>query len=229
MQRHFVSYPKSGRSWVRYMLTQLGVDSDITFQHDRFEFNNGARPPHDFSLERRLAQYANVDRLVYLERDPRDVMVSLYHQVTGRFRDFFGYTGTLSDFVRDDYFGAENLRRFRALWAELVARRGFLKITYEDCHADAAQVLRRIVDYYGFDVPQERIAEAVANAAFDKMREVEQSEAFPQPWLRPRNGALKVRRGKVGGFQDTLAAADIDYLNAVFGLDAVPAAEASAG
>lgn len=228
MQCHFVSYPKSGRSWVRYMLTQLGVDDRITFQHDRFEFNNGARPPHDFSLERRLAQYANVDRLVYLERDPRDVMVSLYHQVTGRFRDFFGYTGTLSEFIRDDYFGAENLRRFRALWAELVTRRGFLKITYEDCHADAAQVLRRIVDYYGFDVPQERIAEAVANAAFEKMREVEQSEAFPQPWLRPRNGALKVRRGKVGGFQDTLDAADIGYLNSVFELDAVPAAEASA-
>lgn len=220
MQRHFVSYPKSGRSWVRYMLTQLDVDDRISFQHDRFEFNNGARPPHDFSLERRLAQYANVDRLVYLERDPRDVMVSLYHQVTGRFRDFFGYGGTLSEFIRDDYFGAENLRRFRALWAELVARRDFLKITYEDCHADTAQVLRRIVDYYGFDVAPDRIAEAVAGAAFDKMREVEQSEVFPQPWLRPRNGALKVRRGKVGGFQDTLNAVDIDYLNAVFGLEA---------
>lgn len=225
MQRHFVSYPKSGRSWVRYMLAQLGVDADIVFQHDRFEFNNGARPPHDFSLERRLAQYANIDRVVYLERDPRDVMVSLYHQVTGRFQDFFGYTGTLSQFVRDDYFGAENLRRFRALWAELVAQRGFLKITYEDCHADAALTLRRVVDYYGFDLAEDRIVAAVASAAFDKMREVEQSEAFPQPWLRPRNGALKVRRGKVGGFRDSLSTADIAYLDAVFGLRATSAAQ----
>lgn len=229
MQRQFISYPKSGRSWVRYMLTQLGVEDRVVFQHDRFEFNDGARPPHDFSLARRLDQYAQVDRVVYLERDPRDVMVSLYHQVTGRFRDFFGYTGTLPEFIRDDYFGAENLRRFRGLWAALVAQRGFLKITYEECHADASQVVRRIVDYYGFDVEQVHIDKAVADAAFDKMREVERSESFPQPWLRPRNGALKVRRGKVGGFRDVLEATDIAYLNAVFGLDAASTDQVAAG
>ena len=91
MIREFVSFPKSGRTWIRYLLGQLGVDREIAFHHDRFEFNDGAKPAHDFDLASRLAHYRNVDRLVYLERDPRDVMVSLYHQVTGRFREFFGY------------------------------------------------------------------------------------------------------------------------------------------
>ncbi|XSG83929.1 MAG: hypothetical protein ACPW60_09310 [Methylohalobius sp. ZOD2] len=50
------------------------------------------------------------------------------------------------------------------------------------------------------------------------MKQLEQSERFPQPWLRPRNSAMKVRRGKVGGFLDTLGAEDIAYLNDIFDL-----------
>lgn len=218
MQRHFVSYPKSGRTWIRYMLTQLGVDDHIVFQHDGFEFNNGACPPHNFDIERRLARYAPPDKLVYLERDPRDVMVSLYFQVTGRFKDFFGYQGSISDFVRDDYFGAMNLHRFRAMWADLCARRGFLAVSYEACHDDAEGVIRRLLDYFELQAESADIAQAVAGASFEKMRQVEQSGAFPQPWLRPRNDAPKVRRGRVGGFQDTLNTEDITYLNSVFSM-----------
>src|ERR1700704_240791 len=119
MNRHFVSYPKSGRSWIRYILAQLDLDRHIQFHHDQFEFNDGTRPQHDFDLARRLRDYAPVEKLVYLQRDPRDVMVSLYFQVTGRFRDLFGYEGNLSEFIWDDYFGAQILRQFRGMWLEI--------------------------------------------------------------------------------------------------------------
>ncbi|WP_169980194.1 sulfotransferase domain-containing protein [Tautonia rosea] len=216
MNRQFVSYPKSGRTWIRFLLTQLDLDPQIVFHHDRFEFNDGARPPHDFDLERRLRDYAQVDRLVYLERDPRDTIVSLYHQVTGRFRDFFAYEGTLSDFVRDDYFGAETLHRFRVMWAELADRLGVLRVSYEQCHEDLEGTVRRILDYYGFEVSPDRLAKAVQLADFDSMKRLEQSGTFAQPWLRPRNGAPKVRRGTVGGFRDALGPDDIAYLNTIF-------------
>lgn len=216
MQKHFVSYPKSGRTWIRYMLVHLAPQPDIHFHHDHFEFNDGACPPHDFSVERRLREYAQVERLVYLERDPRDVMVSLYHQVTGRFRDFFQYTGSISEFLRDPYFGAENLLRFREMWQEVINRRGFLKVSYEECHQDASSTLARIANYYGLGAPQERIDAAVAEGAFDRMRSVEMAKSFPQPWLQPRNGMTKVRRGQVGGYTEELGPDDIAYLNAIF-------------
>lgn len=216
MKKHFVSYPKSGRTWMRYMLVQLAPQHGVHFHHDHFEFNDGTCPPHDFDLERRLREYEGVERLIYLERDPRDVMVSLYHQVTGRFQDFFHYAGLPSDFIRDPYFGAENLRKFRLLWDDVVRRRGFLKITYEQCHGDAGGTLRQVADYYGLDVSPERIAEAVSAGAFERMRKVEMEESFPQPWLRPRNGMSKVRKGKVGGHADELAPDDIAYLDAIF-------------
>jgi Sulfotransferase domain len=217
MQRHFISYPKSGRSWLRYILAQLGHEPLVRFQHDGFEFNDGAKPALDFSLAARLARYAEADRLVYLERDPRDVMVSLYFQVTGRFRDFFGYTGTISDFIRDDYFGADNLRRFRDLWHEIAVRREVLVVTYEGCHADMPGTARRVLQYYGLSIVEPLLAGAVANAQFDRMRQLERSGLYPQPWLRLRNGAAKVRAGQVGGFRTALAAEDIAYLDRAFG------------
>ncbi len=217
MIREFVSFPKSGRTWIRYLLGQLGVDRGIAFHHDRFEFNDGAKPPHDFDLAARLAHYRNVDRLVYLERDPRDVMVSLYHQVTGRFREFFGYDGTVSEFIRDDYFGAANLDRFRRMWHEIARERGFPVVTYEECHADPAAVVRRIVDYYGFAVDDAAIASAVEASTFERMKAVEAADDFPEPWLRPKSGFPKVREGKVGGFREVLARDDVAYLDAIFG------------
>jgi len=216
MGRQFVSYPKSGRSWIRFILSQLDCEQLILFHHDRFEFNDGSRPPHCFSISSRLDRYAETEKLVYLDRDPRDVMVSLYHQITGRFSDFFGYRGNLSEFIRDDYFGAANLRRFRDMWEVIVNRRGFLKISYEACHLDINNVLRRILSYYEVEVSQVQLSEAIAKASLANMKKIEASNEFAEPWLRYRNGSPKVRQGKVGGFREILIEADIEFLNEIF-------------
>lgn len=218
MRREFVSYPKSGRSWIRYILSQLRLADCVAFHHDRFEFNDAAKPPHNFDLESRLQRYGKVEKLIYLERDPRDVMVSFYFQVTGRFRDFFGYNKTLSDFVRDDYFGAHNLKRFRQMWTEIVARRGFLNLSYEAFHADPLARMREILSYYALNVSPEELEPAVAGSRFEKMKRLEESGEFPQPWLRLRNEAPKIRRGKVGGYCDYLDSASLAYLNDLFEL-----------
>jgi len=142
MQRHFVSYPKSGRSWIRYILVQLGVEKEISFHHDGFEFSDYPKGPHNFNLDDRLLQYSQVEKLVYLERDFRDVMVSFYFQITGRMRDVHQYQGSMSEFLRDGYFGAHNLKFFRQMWSEIIERRNFLKVTYEDCHQDIENTMR---------------------------------------------------------------------------------------
>ena len=143
-------------------------------------------------------------------------MVSMYFQVTGRFGDFFGYEGSISEFIRDDYFGAKNLKRFREMWAAINARLGFLTVSYEECHRDTEGTLRKLMAYYGLDVDPFRLAEAIVNAEFTRMKRLEESQTFPHPWLKPRNASPKVRQGKVGGFRDMLSEEDIGYLNELF-------------
>jgi hypothetical protein len=216
----FVSFPKSGRSWLRYALHRLGVADRVAFHHDGFEYNDGARPPLDFDFAARLARYSRGDLIVYLHRDPRDTMVSLYHQVTGCFSDFFGYRGSLSDFIRDPYFGAENLQRFRVQWLELSRRGHALAVSYEDCHADFPATLAKVVAHYRFDFADAALREASAAATFETMRAVEKDGSFQAPWLRLRNGAPKVRQGTVGGFAHVLTDEDVRYLNRLFRLEA---------
>lgn len=216
--RHLISYPKSGRTWLRYVLHRLELDDGIRFHHDGFEFNDGSRPPHDFDPAPRRRLLRGDVRVVYLRRDPRDVMVSLFHQITGRFDDFFGYKGTLSDFLRDPYFGAAVLARFRELWQTLAHDPAVLVVDYEDCHRELADVMRTIIDHYGFTVAPDRLIEACDAAGIGRMRAVEASGNFPHPWLNLRNGAPKVRRGRTGSYAEELSAEDIAYLNAVFDL-----------
>ena len=198
------------------MLDQLGVADQILFHHDQFEFNDPTCPPHDWHFANRLRRYEGVDRLVYLERTPQDVMVSLYYQVTGRFNDFFHYQGSLSDFIRDDYFGAENLQCFRLMWQEIAKHKPLLWIRYEDCHQNAEQVIRQVVDYYELVVTDQQIRKAVAAASYENMKALEASDEFHQPWLRLRQGAPKVRKGKVNGYRDELSVDDQHYLHRIF-------------
>jgi hypothetical protein len=220
MRRELISYPKSGRSRIRFGLHYLGLDGQVRFHHDGFEFNDGTKPPHDFSVQKRLQRLAPEDRIVLLKRDPRDVLVSLFHQVTGRFRDFFQFSGTISDFIRDPYFGAKELAGFFAMWEAICVKREVLVVHYEECAVDAPAVFAKIGRYFQFDLAPEQWSVAAEASSFENMKRVEESGEFTKAWLRKRHGFGKVRRGKVGGFADSLSADDVAYVNAVFGLKA---------
>lgn len=212
----FVSFPKSGRSWIRFALTQLGVADRITFEHDGFEYNDGSKPALDFDAGARWQKCHRADRVVYMSRDPRDAIVSLFHQVTGRFKDFFGYRGDLGAFVRDPYFGAENLAGFQRMWRRVV-RAGLAEhVTYEQAHADFEATLVRVLEAFGLECSAAAVRAASEAARFSNMKSVEASGQFAEPWLRPRNEAPKVRRGEVGAFRSELGAADQAWLDQVF-------------
>lgn len=196
----------------------MDVSESIFFHHDGFEYNDGSKPPLNFDAQARISAYENIDKIIYLERDPRDVICSLYYQVTGRFKDFFKYQGTISDFLRDPYFGAENLQKFRQMWSEIVSSREVLKITYEDMTASPENVLQKVVTFYDLSVTKEKISYAASEASFDNMKSVEQSNNFKNAWLKPRNGFPKVRAGKVGGYQKELCKDDIEFIKHVFDL-----------
>ena len=73
-----LSYPKSGRTWLRAMLDELGIGVD----YDHADANTLYHPTEPFEIGRVDAGRYGDKRVVFLQRDPRDVLVSSYFEAT---------------------------------------------------------------------------------------------------------------------------------------------------
>lgn len=236
VDRFLISYPKCGRTWLRLMLGKYMLGNE---PGDPLELRHpGALRPdfppvevsHDDYPHWKPAELVVTDkrayagkRVVFLVRDPRDVVVSNYFQYTRRGdkvrANDAGFDGTLSDFVRYPSGGIPNLVAFYNAWAaNRAVPAAFLMVTYEEMIAASGSVLLRVAEFYGWPArPAETVAAIADFARFDNMRRLEETDALRNPRLaRPADGAAdsyKVRRGKVSGYVDYLGAEYIAYID----------------
>ncbi|MGA7544226.1 MAG: sulfotransferase domain-containing protein [Methyloceanibacter sp.] len=210
-----VSYPKSGRTWLRVMLGELNLPLD--YRHDGATDSR----PRPFEELRLCDQEVYREKpVVLLSRDPRDTVVSCYFQKSLRLD---GYAGAMADFVRDPLHGIEKIVRYNLAWLTRgVELSAFLPVTYEEIITDPVAVMRGIVDFIGVDRDDAEIERVVANNTFDRMRQREAGGEYSQRFRRklspsdPGNPeSYKVRRGKVGGYVDYLSAEDIAYCDEI--------------
>jgi Sulfotransferase domain. len=227
-----VSYGKSGRTWLRVMLSRfyqrkfqlttqqlLGFDNlharnpdvpKIFFTHDNYLKDHTG---HTTTKEDYYDQ-----RVILLARDPRDIAVSQFFQWKFRMRPHkkklnlyppHGSDIPLFDFVMHETAGLPKIIDFLNLWASEMPRiERFLLVRYEDMRSDTATELRRITEFLGTPASDELIKDAVEFASIDNMRKLEQDKKF---WLsgsrmlpKDKNNpnSYKVRRAKVGGWRD---------------------------
>ncbi len=210
-----VSYPNSGRTWLRLMLANLGTPLD--YVHDGIN-----RSPQPLEQIRLCAREVYREKpVVFLLRDPRDTVVSGYFQKSLRLDE---YGGSLSDFLRDPLHGVERVIRYHLIWLERGAELpAFLPVTYEALVADTAMGLRGIVDFLGIDLHGADLDRVVAEYTFEKMRErqaqgtishANRSKLLPTNPSNPES--YKTRRGKPGGYVDYFSAGDLSYCEEMF-------------
>jgi hypothetical protein len=227
---YVVSYPKSGRTWLAIMLATvlarlsgrpLSLDVHryadarrgiprIFFTHD----GSGLTKPRPFSEDKEFYRHKPVLLLV---RDPRDVVVSHYYQVSRRKRRG-PIVADLDSFVRGP-LGIDRVIAFMNAWAAHRTVPGrFAILRYEELHADRTAGLRRCAEFFAIPGMTEPVlAEGVAAGSFERMQAMEAGRLLGDPRLQPRDAAdpdsFKVRRGRMGGFKDELTAAQIGYLD----------------
>lgn len=221
-----VSYPKSGRTWLRYLLScyfaesaELGFQPDLTtmfqvlpnFDLDPVRgiraFAGEARRNHMplvFVSHLKYNSELFRDRpVVLLVRDPRDVMVSAYFHATRHKKVFSGGIGM---FLDDPTFGLPALTRFLNSWAEGLAGRRHILISYEDMLREPASTVPAILDFLGADFHQDVMHKAIASAQFDRMRAKERAQGIPgHNYDRSDILSLRMRSGKAGGFHEWLS------------------------
>jgi len=230
-----VSYPKTGRTWLRVLIgraliRRYGLDDRHLLDTFRLTRQAGLPPailshegpfnlfdatPYD-RLRFRRRGYRD-RKVVFLTRDVRDTLVSFYLHESRRSGAF---RGSLSEFLRSAVFGVRKVVAYYNLWyRHRDEPAAFLHTSYEALHRDAGRELARVLDVLGADVASEHVAEAVEFASFRRMKRMESSDRYRSSLLQARDPAdrdsFKVRKGKIGGFEDYLSADDREYVDRV--------------
>jgi hypothetical protein len=227
-----VSFGKSGRTWLRVMLSRFyqirhGLSQRHLIGFDNLHLRNHAIPKIFFTHDNYTKDYTgNLDskvdyagkKVVLLVRHPADVAVSQYYQWQHRMKPNKvalnryperGQDLGIFDFVTREYAGLTRTIDFMNGWAGEAGRsEDLLVVRYEDMRSQPERTLGEILAFVGTPGTEDEIREAVAFASFENMRKMEANSTF---WLsggrmRPRDRknpqSFKTRRGKVGGYRD---------------------------
>ena len=249
-----LSVPKSGRTWLRtflcaYFCKRGGHEFTLTperrgdrtiprviYSHDLFEHRTKG-DLWDTIRGKYLVPAKELRRakIVLLARDPRDVFVSLYLQMTRRdpgTRAEFGQK-TISEMLRDQRFGIRSIVQTMNDWLdEFSGHRNFFLLQYESVRAAPAEQFRALLALLDETEPDMSIfQDALDFSEFSNMQKLEAAGVFDSKILQARDirdpESFKVRRGKIGGYEDYLFAQDRQYaiyalrrLNPDFGYEA---------
>ena len=234
-----VGYPKVGNTWFGVMLRRMlvaaygipekqwsfALDADVQRQHDvplvqmshaMPQFNT--QSASQIEVQTKLAKKS---RLVFLMRDPRDTLLSLYFDQSFRSQRF---CGTLDSMIRDRVYGVEKLIKFYCAWdAAWFESDGQIIVHYEDLHRDPLSTMDTTWNFARLaQLSLQQLQDAVAFGRFDNMRNIEVNCQIKQGWLRKkkkvtRTEGLKTRCGQIGQYAEYMEPSTLQYVESCLG------------
>jgi hypothetical protein len=232
-----VSYPRSGNTWARFLLGNLiDQDNPVTFSNiesriPEIYFNRDRvlqQLPRPRMLKSHECFQPHYPRVIYIVRDPRDVVVSFYHHnVKARnIPDDYPMASFVPRFI-----AAEFDRRFGS-WRDNVmswaavreGNPGFLMLRYEDLKRDTASALANVVAFLNrcsfrkIDSNLEALQRTIELSSPEKMRALEKEEAGR--WVLTkgtRSDKPFVRSATSGGWKSQLAPESVEAIESAWG------------
>lgn len=172
-----VSYPKSGNTWLRFLIGNYITDGNCNLDNVRtiippidrkidIEYDKLKRPRIFKSHFLYRREFKNV---IYITRDPRDVAVSYYFYNLRRMN--MDKDTSFSEFV--EMFNSGNLgfcswKTHVNSWLNNKKDR-LLLVKYEDLHSNPIRELEKIVKFMDLEVVPEKLIKAVNESSFDKL------------------------------------------------------------
>jgi hypothetical protein len=200
-------YPKSGNTWMQYLIAGLIFGIDARFAQDSLiqdlvpdvyykRFYRRYLTPTCFKTHD-LPQ-PKFRKVIYIFRDGRDVMVSLFHYLKA--------IGTYTEYSELVTTG-KNL--FPCRWHEHIESwlsnpygAEMVTISYENLQRNTVGELQKICEFAGLEREQPVLEMLARQTTFEMMRAREEKLGVDNP-LWPKD-TLTVRRGKIGCFQDEM-------------------------
>jgi Sulfotransferase domain len=245
-----ISYPKCGRTWVgTVMMHYVGrvkglLDEAQDFsvnpskaRPDLFRLNRSAVFTHDVSTGRRTPEELTVNfslkkyednPIVFLIRDPRDVLVSYYHHILKRNYNNLkserkkgpSLDTSINEFVHMPAFGLARLITFYNLLADFERTHASVRFfRYEDLRGNDAHQLKSWSEMFAFifqaPIDLGALEWSLEINAFEKMKYREQQVAANSNTGSAETNAnlRRVRGGKVGGYKEEMGEDTIAFIN----------------
>jgi len=231
-----VGHPKSGNTWLTYMLAILvreDLDRDINLA------NIGRFAPTIHARDQVICEFGDMPSprifrnegprfaelypcTIFIVRDPRSVLLSYYHHCV---HDTGESGWSIESFVDEmlEHGCIPRLEAFQTRWdAKLEewtcrAERQPVKIVrYEDLKADRGAVLRDVAAFAGLSPSTELIEEAVQRGDFNSMRGEEMVVGAESYAGEKGARGFFVRKGKTDSWKEEMPAAVIEKIETAF-------------
>jgi hypothetical protein len=194
-----VSYARSGNLWTRFLVAHL-LHADTEVRLSNIErlvpdtTNQSRRGLKRIPRPRVIKTHNYFDhryrKVIYVVRDPRDVMLSYYHfqRKYRQIDDSYPLDRYADDFI-DGALGTETWGTWYSNVSSWITTRykdpDFLLLRYEDMIGDPLRELGRLAAFLAVDCSPPRLNEVIRLSSADRLRELEKEEA--QVWIGTRN------------------------------------------
>jgi len=174
----------------------------------------------DLPLDRVVA-----DRVAFLVRDPRDVVVSYFHHVLQRADDTRrrgkpapANDVDISEFIRSELHGIRAVLAYMNQVAERAPHTfcEFQTIYYEDLVVVPERAFAKFLELFGAQIDPAAVAAAVRRASFSNLQNIEIARRTRKGRSLPPE-ALRFRRGAPDAYRRELCQSDVAYLDRVVG------------
>ncbi len=232
----FVGHPKSGNTWLGYMLGLLVNPEKI---EEITTATMGQYMPVIHASDQRIPEFEHLPsprifrnegprfpdiypKTLYVVRDPRSVLVSYYHHCK---HDTSRDNWTLDAFV-DEMLEHGCIRELEPFvvrwdvqvldWLQRQQSQPVHVVRYEDMKEDCLGELRKAAAFIGVDASEQLLERAVERGDFSSMRKQEEkygAEAFPGE--KGKKGFF-MRKGEVEGWRKELSERSIERIESTF-------------
>jgi len=221
--RFIVSFPKSGSTWLRFIIGSYITDEEFDFHKGRVlitdihadkELALAQEPPR--LLKSHDPYNPNYQKVLHIVRDVRSVVISYYyHQLKFKLID---QNTTIEQFV-EDYLDDKYLdwgEHTMSWYTHSMGLKKYLSVKYEDLKVgDNVALIGTILKFLEIDDNPDalRIGRALSNSSIDKMRKKELSQRDSIPTHKnSRTDINFIRKGSVNEFESLLSDAQLEQL-----------------
>lgn len=223
-----VSYPRSGNTWLRFLLGTLLYDGKVTWLNMenyipdiyRCSDKHLLSVPSPRIIKSHHSYDKRYNKVIYLVRDVRDVLISYYNFYLKFHKDEIDFDWFLKKIIKGDLddFGTykDNVESWLSNQDKI--KNGLLLIRFTDLKTNTVNVVKQILDFLNISKSEQEILDAINWSSFENMKKLEQKQHTQSDLFKETNKKIPfVRKGKVGQWKGILEPQQLEILMREYG------------